>query len=52
MLLAKYDFFLDEMIRLHNIQLVENLQATGQYPHNSVLRIGPNQDFIYTFQSL
>ena len=37
MLPAKYDFFLDEMIRLRNIQLVGHLRATGQYPHNSVL---------------
>jgi hypothetical protein len=35
---VKYDFFLDEMIRLHNIQLVEHLRATGQYPHNFYLQ--------------
>jgi hypothetical protein len=37
MLPAKYDFFLDEMIRLRNIQLVGHLRVTGQHPHNSVL---------------
>jgi len=38
MLPVKYDFFLDEMIRLRNIQLVEHLRATGQYPHHFYLQ--------------
>ncbi|TFK19684.1 hypothetical protein FA15DRAFT_601036, partial [Coprinopsis marcescibilis] len=33
MLPAWYDFFLDEMISLCNIQVIHQLMKTGQYPH-------------------
>lgn len=32
MLPAKFDFFLDEMIRLRNIQVLQRLQAAGSHP--------------------
>ena len=34
MLPAKYDFFLDEMIRLRNIEILKNLEAAGHMPRN------------------
>ncbi|KJA15025.1 hypothetical protein HYPSUDRAFT_72271 [Hypholoma sublateritium FD-334 SS-4] len=33
MLPAKYDFFLDEMIRLRNIQSIQHLYQQGHHPH-------------------
>jgi hypothetical protein len=35
MLPLKYDFFLDEMIRLRNIQTVESLRAAGHCPYHA-----------------
>jgi len=32
MLPDKYDFFLDEMIRLHNIEVLQRLEKEGQCP--------------------
>jgi hypothetical protein len=32
MLPVKYDFFLDEMIRLRNIEVVKSLEAAGHHP--------------------
>jgi hypothetical protein len=32
MVSVKYNFFLDEMIRLHNEAMVEKLAAEGYYP--------------------
>jgi hypothetical protein len=35
MLPVKYDFFLDEMIRLRNIQTVAALKAAGHHPYHA-----------------
>jgi hypothetical protein len=35
MLPLKYDFFLDEMIRLHNVRVVAELEAAGHLPHHA-----------------
>jgi len=34
MLPAKFDFFLDEMIRLRNIEIIRSLQENGHHPRN------------------
>ena len=34
MLPAKFDFFLDEMIRLRNIEIIRKLQENGHHPRN------------------
>jgi len=34
MLPAKFDFFLDEMIRLRNIEIIQRLQEKGHHPRN------------------
>ncbi|KAJ3500906.1 hypothetical protein NMY22_g19105 [Coprinellus aureogranulatus] len=33
MLPARYEFFLDEMMRLHNIRVIRRLAEAGHYPH-------------------
>jgi hypothetical protein len=33
MLPDKYDFFLDEMIRLHNAEVLQRLEKEGHCPH-------------------
>ena len=35
MLPVKYDFFLDEMIRLQNVELIKHLHATGKNPEHA-----------------
>ena len=34
MLPAKFDFFLDEMIRLRNVEVIKRLHREGRHPRN------------------
>lgn len=34
MLPAKFDFFLDEMIRLRNVEVIRRLEQRGSHPRN------------------